>query len=51
MQPEQSDEPAVENKDLINYGVHLLDEDLHEHIIINYVCNCIVYIRSKFSID
>ncbi len=28
VQPEQSDEPADENKDLINDGVHLLDEDI-----------------------
>ncbi len=36
MQPEKSDEPAVENEDLVNDGVHLLDEDLHEDIIIKY---------------
>ncbi len=29
-QPEQSDEPVDENEDLVNDGVHLLDEDLDE---------------------
>ncbi len=28
--PEQSDEPVDENEDLVNDGVHLLDEDLDE---------------------
>ncbi len=30
VQPEQSDEPVDENEDLVNDGVHLLDEDLDE---------------------
>ncbi len=31
-QPEQSDEPVDENEDLVNDGVHVLDEDLYEDI-------------------
>ena len=27
VQPEQSDEPVDENEDLVNDGVHVLDED------------------------
>ena len=32
VQPEQSDEPVDENEDLVNDGVHVLDEDLYEDI-------------------
>ncbi len=32
VQPEQSDEPVDENEDLVNDGVHVLDEDLYEYI-------------------
>ncbi|XP_064395310.1 uncharacterized protein LOC135342508 [Halichondria panicea] len=32
VQPEQSDEPVDENEDLLNDGVHVLDEGLYEDI-------------------
>ena len=32
MQSEQSDEPVDENEDLVNDGVHVLDEGLYEDI-------------------
>ena len=32
VQPEQSDEPVDENEDLLNDGIHVLDEDLYEDI-------------------